>query len=182
MRSVRLTRATFWLDRGTTKRLDRVFAHFEEWRDAVLAEEEIAQHKLDRKIVMEEHWMRYGVTGRRRRNMRRVGHLQALREARRTYRGATGNATITAGSASPSGALVIEAKNISKSFGDRAIVTDFSLRVARGDRIGIVGPNGSGKTTLINMLIGAAEPDAAGLGAASSSPGKLIAQSFTQTS
>ena len=103
--------------------------------------------------------MRYGVTGRRKRNMRRVGHLQALREARRTYRGTAGTATITAGSAAPSGALVIEAKNISKSFGDRAIVSDFSLRVARGDRIGIVGPNGSGKTTLINMLIGASEPD-----------------------
>ncbi len=82
-----------------------------------------------------------------------------MREARRTYRGTAGSATITAGSASPSGALVIEAKNISKSFGDRAIVSDFSLRVARGDRIGIVGPNGSGKTTLINMLIGASQPD-----------------------
>mgnify|MGYP002630293307 CR=1 FL=1 len=154
-----LTRSTVWLDRGTTKRLDRGFAHFEEWRDAVLTEEEVAQHKLDRKIVMEEHWMRYGVSGRRKRNMRRVGNLQALREARRTYRGTAGSAAITAGSAAPSGALVIEAKHIAKSFGDRAIVADFSLRVARGDRIGIVGPNGSGKTTLINMLIGASEPD-----------------------
>jgi ATP-binding cassette subfamily F protein uup len=155
-----LSRATVWLDRGATKRLDRGFAHFEEWRDNVLAEEEVAQHKLDRKIVMEEHWMRYGVTGRRKRNMRRVGNLQALREARRSYRGVAGSATIVAGSAAPSGALVIEAKNISKTFGERAIVSDFSLRVTRGDRIGIVGPNGSGKTTLINMLIGALAPDA----------------------
>ena len=154
-----LSRTTVWLDRGTTKRLERGFAHFEEWRDTILAEEETAQHKLDRRIVMEEHWMRYGVTGRRKRNMRRVGHLQALREARRTYRGATGNATITAGSASPSGALVIEAKELNKTYGDRAIVSDFSMRIARGDRIGIVGPNGTGKTTLINMLIGALEPD-----------------------
>jgi ATP-binding cassette subfamily F protein uup len=154
-----LSRSTVWLDRGTTKRLDRGFAHFEEWRDAVLAEEEREQHKLDRKIVAEEHWMRYGVTGRRKRNMRRVGQLQALREARRGYRGAAGNATITAGAAAPSGALVIEAKNISKSFGERAIVADFSLRVARGDRIGIVGPNGSGKTTLINILTGTLAPD-----------------------
>ncbi|MDP2295538.1 MAG: ATP-binding cassette domain-containing protein [Pseudolabrys sp.] len=154
-----LSRTTVWLDRGTTKRLEKGFAHFEEWRDTILAEEEIAQHKLDRRIVMEEHWMRYGVTGRRKRNMRRVGNLQALREARRTYRGAAGNATITAGAASASGALVIEAKNINKSYGDRAIVSDFSIRIARGDRIGIVGPNGSGKTTLINMLIGADDPD-----------------------
>ena len=154
-----LSRTTVWLDRGTTKRLEKGFAFFEEWRDTILAEEEIAQHKLDRKIVMEEHWMRYGVTGRRKRNMRRVGNLQALREARRTYRGAAGSATITAGAASASGALVIEAKHINKSYGDRAIVADFSIRIARGDRIGIVGPNGSGKTTLINMLIGADDPD-----------------------
>jgi ATP-binding cassette subfamily F protein uup len=155
-----LSRSTIWLDRGQTRRLERGFAHFEEWRDAVLAEEERDQHKLDRRIVAEEHWMRYGVTGRRKRNMRRVGQLQALREQRRSYRAAAGNATITAGSAAPSGAQVIEAKSIAKSYGTRAIVSDFSIRIQRGDRIGIVGPNGSGKTTLINMLTGSLAPDA----------------------
>jgi ABC transport system ATP-binding/permease protein len=154
-----LSRVTVWLDRGETRRLDRGFAHFEEWRDAVLAEEERDQHKLDRKIVAEEHWMRYGVTGRRKRNMRRVGQLQTLREQRRTYRASAGNATITASSAAPSGALVIEAKGIGKSYGDRSIVSDFSIRIQRGDRIGIVGPNGSGKTTLISMLTGVLAPD-----------------------
>ncbi|MFZ0423291.1 MAG: ATP-binding cassette domain-containing protein [Xanthobacteraceae bacterium] len=154
-----LTRSTVWLDRGRTRRLDRGFAHFEEWRDTVLAEEERDQHKLDRKIVAEEHWLRYGVTGRRKRNMRRVGELQELRERRRGYRGVAGNAVITAGSAAPSGALVVEAKEIGKSYDGRPIVTDFSTRIQRGDRIGIVGPNGSGKTTLINMLTGALAPD-----------------------
>ena len=154
-----LSRSTVWLDRGATRRIERGFGHFEEWRDMLLAEEEREQHKLDRKIVTEEHWMRYGVTGRRKRNMRRVGQLQALREARRTHRAAAGNATITAGSAAPSGALVIEAKGIGKSYGDRAIVSDFSIRIQRGDRIGIVGPNGSGKTTLIGLLTGALPPD-----------------------
>jgi ABC transport system ATP-binding/permease protein len=154
-----LTRSTVWLDRGQTRRLDRGFAHFEEWRDAVLAEEERDQHKLDRKIVAEEHWMRYGVTGRRKRNMRRVGQLQALREERRSYRATTGNAAITAGSAAPSGALVIEAAGLGKSYDGRPIVSDFSIRIQRGDRIGIVGPNGSGKTTLINMLTGVLPPD-----------------------
>ena len=120
-----LSRSTVWLDRGQTRRLERGFAHFEEWRDAVLAEEERDQHKLDRKIVAEEHWLRYGVTGRRKRNMRRVGQLQALRERRRTYRGAAGNATITAGSAAPSGALVIEATGIGKSYDGRPIVARF---------------------------------------------------------
>jgi ABC transport system ATP-binding/permease protein len=154
-----LSRSTVWLDRGQTRRLDRGFAHFEEWRDAVLAEEERDQHKLDRRIVAEEHWMRYGVTGRRKRNMRRVGRLQALREQRRSYRASAGNAVITAGAAAPSGAPVIEAAAIGKSYDGRAIVRDFSIRIQRGDRIGIVGPNGSGKTTLINMLTGVLQPD-----------------------
>jgi ABC transport system ATP-binding/permease protein len=154
-----LSRSTVWLDRGCTRRIERGFAHFEEWRDMLLAEEEREQHKLDRKIVAEEHWMRYGVSGRRKRNMRRVGQLQALREQRRNYRVAAGDATMTAASAAPSGALVIEAKGIGKSYGGRAIVNDFSIRIQRGDRIGIVGPNGSGKTTLISMLTGALAPD-----------------------
>ena len=154
-----LSRQTVWLDRGETRRIERGFAHFEEWRDALLAEEEREQHKLARKIVAEEHWMRYGVTARRKRNMRRVGQLQALREQRRSYRASAGGATITAGSATPSGVQVIEADRIAKSYGARAIVRDFSIRIQRGDRIGIVGPNGSGKTTLINMLTGALPPD-----------------------
>src|SRR5665811_1793941 len=154
-----LSRSTVWLDRGCTRRIERGFAHFEEWRDMLLAEEEREQHKLDRKIVAEDHWMRYGVTGRRKRNMRRVGHLQVLREQRRTYRASAGDATITAGSAAPSGVLVIEATGISKSYEGRPIVSDFSIRIQRGDRIGIVGPNGSGKTTLISMLTGILAPD-----------------------
>jgi ATP-binding cassette subfamily F protein uup len=154
-----LTRTTVWLDRGATRRLERGFAHFEEWRDALLAEEEREQHKLARKIAAEEDWMRYGVTGRRKRNIRRVGELQALREARRTHRRVAGNAEITASAADPSGKLVIEGEHLSKSYDGRPIVADFSTRVLRGDRIGIVGPNGSGKTTLISLLIGALAPD-----------------------
>jgi ATP-binding cassette subfamily F protein uup len=154
-----LSRVTVWLDRGETRRIDRGFAHFEEWRDALLAEEEREQHKLDRKIVAEEHWIRYGVTARRKRNMRRVGQLQALREQRRSHRAFAGSAAITASSAQPSGKLVIEADGIGKNYGDRPIVSDFSIRIQRGDRIGIVGPNGSGKTTLINMLTGVLAPD-----------------------
>jgi ABC transport system ATP-binding/permease protein len=154
-----LSRSTVWLDRGQTRRIERGFAHFEEWRDTVLAEEERDQHKLDRKIVAEEHWLRYGVTGRRKRNMRRVGQLDALRDERRSFRAATGNASISASLAAPSGAQVIEASGIGKNYEGRSIVHDFSIRIRRGDRIGIVGPNGSGKTTLINMLTGTLPPD-----------------------
>ena len=154
-----LSRQTVWLDRGETRRIERGFAHFEEWRDALLAEEEREQHKLARKIVAEEHWMRYGVTARRKRNMRRVGELQALREQRRSFRAVAGNAVITAGAAAPSGVLVIEADKIGKSYDGRPIVSDFSTRIQRGDRIGIIGPNGSGKTTLIGLLTGTLAPD-----------------------
>jgi len=154
-----LSRATVWLDRGQTRRVERGFAHFEQWRDEVLAEEERDHHKLGRKIAAEEDWLRYGVTARRKRNVRRLGELQALREARRTYRGATGQATIAAAEAERSGALVIEAKNISKTYDGRPVVQDFSIRIRRGDRIGFVGPNGAGKTTLIGMLTGTLAPD-----------------------
>ena len=154
-----LSRSTIWLDRGQTRRIERGFSSFEAWRDEVLAEEERDQHKLDRKIVAEEHWLRYGVTARRKRNVKRLGDLHALREARRRYRGALGNATLTAAAADNSGKLIIEARNIAKSYDGRPVVSDFSTRIQRGDRIGIVGPNGSGKTTLANLLTGTLPPD-----------------------
>ena len=154
-----LSRSTAWLDRGQIKQIDRGFSAFEAWRDEVLAEEERDQHKLDRKIVNEEHWLRYGVSGRRKRNVKRLGNLHALRDQRRSYRGAAGNANLAAAEADKSGKLVIEAKNIGRAYGDRSIVDNFSIRIQRGDRIGIVGPNGAGKTTLIEMLTGASPPD-----------------------
>src|SRR5258705_1339290 len=154
-----LSRSTAWLDRGQIRQIDRGFGAFEAWRDEVLADEEREQHKLDRKIVNEEHWLRYGVSGRRKRNVKRLGNLHALREQRRNFRGAAGNANLAAGDAEKSGKLVIEAKNIGRAYGDRKIVEGFSIRVQRGDRIGIVGPNGAGKTTLVDMLTGAKPPD-----------------------
>jgi ATP-binding cassette subfamily F protein uup len=154
-----LSRATVWLDRGRARRIEVGFGAFEAWRDEQLAQEERDQHKLDRKIVAEEHWLRYGVSGRRKRNVRRLGKLQALRQERRDYRGTAGKAAIAASEAEKSGALVIEAKSVSKAFAGRPIVTDFSTRVMRGDRIGIVGPNGSGKTTLVSLLTGGLVPD-----------------------
>ncbi|MBR0799064.1 ATP-binding cassette domain-containing protein [Bradyrhizobium jicamae] len=154
-----LSRATAWLDRGQIRQIDRGFGAFEAWRDEVLAEEEREQHKLDRKIVNEEHWLRYGVSGRRKRNVKRLGNLHALRDQRRDYRGATGNATLAAAEADKSGRLVIEARSIAKAYGDRSIVDGFSTRIQRGDRVGIVGPNGAGKTTLVHLLIGNDPPD-----------------------
>jgi ATP-binding cassette subfamily F protein uup len=154
-----LSRATVWLDRGRTRRIERGFSGFEAWRDDLLAEEERDRHKLDRRIAAEADWVRFGVTARRKRNIRRLGELDELRTLRREQRRADGSAALGAAEADKSGTLVIEASRIGKAFGERAIVSDLSLRIHRGDRLGIVGPNGSGKTTLINLLTGALAPD-----------------------
>jgi ATP-binding cassette subfamily F protein uup len=155
-----LSRATVWLDRGVTRRLDRGFGEFEAWRDKTLEEEEAAAHKLGRKIAAEEHWVRYGVSGRRKRNMRRMAELGELRRRKREARRVDGDVKIEVSEAQMSGRLVIDAEGLSKSYGDRPIVRDLSLRVLRGDRLGLVGANGAGKTTLVNLLTGQTAPDA----------------------
>ncbi|MBX5067820.1 ABC-F family ATP-binding cassette domain-containing protein [Rhizobium lentis] len=155
----KISTATVWLDRGASRRLDRGFAHFEAWRDQVLEAEELEQHKLGKAIEREEHWLRYGVTARRKRNMRRLGELQTMRSQYRGHKGPQGTVQATVSDAQESGKLVIEAEKITKRFGDRAIVAPFSIRVHRGDCIGLVGPNGAGKTTLLKMLTGQLSPD-----------------------
>jgi ATP-binding cassette subfamily F protein uup len=154
-----LSRATIWLDRGVTRRIEQGFGSFEAWRDAFFEEEERDKHKLDRKIAAEEDWLRYGVTARRKRNVRRLSDLHDLRKKSRDHRRPIGQAVMTATEGEASGTLIAEARRVSKAYGDRTIVDDLSLRVARGDRLGIVGPNGAGKTTLINLLTGALAPD-----------------------
>ncbi|MGC5777400.1 ATP-binding cassette domain-containing protein [Methylobacterium sp. NFXW15] len=154
-----LSRSTIWLDRGETRRIEQGFSGFEAWRDAFLEEEERNQHKLERKIADEEHWLRYGVTARRKRNVRRLGNLHALRKDRRDHRRPVGSVSMQAGEAESSGALVMEGRGVSKSYGERRIVDTLSLRVMRGDRLGIVGANGAGKSTLIKMLTGELGPD-----------------------
>ncbi|MGE0226272.1 MAG: ABC-F family ATP-binding cassette domain-containing protein [Acetobacteraceae bacterium] len=155
----RLSRTTVWLDRGITRQLDKGFAHFEAWRDAVFEQEELERHKLGRKIAMEEDWLRYGVTARRKRNQKRLADLHTLRKKRKEQRGAQGTVRMAAAEADLSGRLVIVADEISKGFDGRTVVHPLSTRIMRGDRVGIVGPNGAGKTTLLNMLTGTLEPD-----------------------
>ncbi|MFM1815922.1 MAG: Holdfast attachment protein [Pseudomonadota bacterium] len=161
----KLSRQTVWLDRGKSRVNPRGFAAFEEWRDAILEQEEAERHKLDRKIAREEEWMYGGgVTARRRRNMRRVGELADMRQARREARKAVGNVAMAASEAGMSGKRVILAERISKDFGAGPVVRDFSIKIDRGDRVGIVGPNGAGKTTLLEMLTGRLEPDSGSVG------------------
>ena len=156
----RVGRAVLWLDNGRTRRMDRNFAHFEPWRDEVLEQEETERHKLGRQIAREEDWMRYGVTARRKRNVRRVAELAGLRQQHRETRTNTNTLNLTATSAGLSGKLVVVAEHVTRAWPDKSpVVRDLNLRVLRGDRLGIVGPNGAGKSTLLGLLTGALHPD-----------------------
>lgn len=149
-----LSRKTVWIDRGKTRVLEKGFSKFEDWRDETLELEEAEHHKLGRKIAREEHWITHGVSGRRKRNMRRVGELAELRNRRASTRKTAGDITITSADATSSGKLVAKLENVSKSWDGRKIVSNFSTIINRGDRLGIAGPNGSGKTTLVNLITG----------------------------
>jgi ATP-binding cassette subfamily F protein uup len=154
-----LTRTTLWLDRGEVRRQDKGFAAFEAWRDKTWEEEDISRHKLNRKIKAEARWAVEGISARRKRNqgrLRALADLRADRSAQIRRQGAAGMALQTGVRA---GKQVIEARHISHRFDGQMIVRDFSIRIARGDRVAFVGPNGVGKTTLINLLTGKLAPD-----------------------
>lgn len=155
----RVAGACLWLDRGVVRRLDRGFQAFPDWMAAELAREAEETAKLDKLIAEEVRWSHAGITARRTRNEGRMRRLAALRKERRERIAHQGTAALALAEGRTSGRLVIEAKNIKKSFGDRVIIEDFSTRIVRGDRVGIVGPNGAGKTTLLNILTGQLKPD-----------------------
>ena len=154
-----LTRATLWIDRGQVRRQDKGFNAFEEWRETTWAAEDEARHKLDRKIKAEARWAVEGISARRKRNQGRLRALADLRQQRAAQIRRQGTAAMELETAQQSGRRVIDARGISKSFGDRVILRPFDLRVMRGDRLAFVGPNGAGKTTLIKMLTGEIPPD-----------------------
>ncbi|WP_375173052.1 ABC-F family ATP-binding cassette domain-containing protein [Pseudooceanicola sp.] len=155
-----LTRGTLWIDRGTVRRQEEGFAAFEAWRDKVWEDEDIARHKLDRKIKSEARWAVEGISARRKRNQGRVRALQQLREDRASQIRRQGTAAMELASGPQSSRRVIEARGLSKAFGEQTLVKGLDLRVMRGDRIAFVGPNGVGKTTLIKLLTGEIAPDA----------------------
>ena len=150
---------TVWLDRGKTHNTGTSFSHFEDWRDRFFEQEAVSQDKLDRKIAREEDWLRHGVSGRRRRNVRRVKELFELRNTRDTYLGPTGSVSMESQEGENSGKLVVKFDHVSKSYGDNVLIKDLSFIIARGNRVGLVGPNGAGKTTLLKMILGEESPD-----------------------
>jgi ATP-binding cassette subfamily F protein uup len=155
----RLTRSTLWLDRGQIRRAEIGFGGFEAWTEQVYAEEARAAEKLDAKLKLELHWLQRGVTARRRRNQGRLAKLHQMRAQRAAMLGPAGTARLDLDNNDVKTRTVIDAEHVTKSYGDRIIIRDFSLRIQRGDRIGIVGANGAGKTTLLRLLTGETEPD-----------------------
>jgi ATP-binding cassette subfamily F protein uup len=150
-----LSRSTLWLDRGQIRRLDKGFEAFEEWADGLLAQEEVETRKLDKLISEEIRWSRQGISARRKRNQGRLRRLSSFRQHRSEQLKQPGIVRgLEAQTGENSSRVVIEARHISKSFGERLIVDDFSIRLLRGDRVGIIGPNGIGKTTLLKLLMG----------------------------
>lgn len=154
-----MTNTVFWLDRGRVRRLDKSFKHFEQWSEKIIEQERVERAKLDKLIEKETEWSHKGISARRKRNMGRMRALWSLRDQRADQIAVTGQARLEIDSGKVAGKKVIEAFKISKSFGDQIITCDFSLRIMRGDRIGIIGPNGVGKTTLLKMLTKELETD-----------------------
>ena len=154
-----LSKSTVWIDRGETRRQNKSFGAFEDWRDRLWEEEDVARHKLNQKIKTEARWAVEGISGRRKRNMGRVRALKLLRSDRSSQITRQDVASMVLETNTKSGRQTIVANKISKSFENNQIITDFSLKVGSGDKIAIVGPNGAGKTTLLNLLTGQMKPD-----------------------
>ncbi|HVJ01331.1 MAG TPA: ATP-binding cassette domain-containing protein [Sphingomonas sp.] len=172
----RLTRQTLWLDRGTIRRAEIGFGGFEAWTEQVYAEEERNAQRLDAKLKIEEHWLQRGVTGRRRRNQGRLEKLKEMRATRAAMLGPQGAAKLVTSADDTNTKVVIDAKHVTKKFGDRAIIKDLTFRVTRGDRIGIVGANGAGKSTLLKLLTGELQPDEGSVTLAKTLDGVIIDQ------
>ncbi len=155
----RLTKSCLWLDRGSVRRAEIGFGGFDAWTEAVYAEEERAADKLDAKLKLELRWLQRGVTARRKRNQGRLAKLKEMRATRAGMLGPPGAAKLGLARDDVKTKVVIDAEHVGKSFGERPIIRDFSLRITRGDRIGLVGANGAGKTTLLKLLTGEIAPD-----------------------
>ena len=147
------------LDRGSLTSWPGSYAVYLEKKAAALETESRDLGRLDKKLAQEEVWLRQGVKARRTRNEGRVKALMALRAERAAHRSQAGASRMTVDTADATGKMVFEAKGVTKAYGDITVVRDYSQRILRGDRVGLIGPNGSGKTTLLRLLVMELEPD-----------------------
>ena len=155
-----VSRTTWWLDRGRLRVLDQGFAGFDAWSEQILAAEEADLRRLTKSIASETEWAHHGITARRRRNQGRLRRLQALRAERARRIAPQGRVKLGAATDPQGGQMVIEAHELTKRFDERTLISGFSTRIMRGDRVGIIGPSGCGKTTLLRLLTGQLAPDA----------------------
>jgi ATP-binding cassette subfamily F protein uup len=172
----RLTRSSLWLERGTMRRAEIGFGGFDAWTEQVFAEEARNAARLDAKLKLEYHWLERGVTARRKRNQGRLAKLHEMRATRAAMIGPAGTAKLGLANDDARSKVVIDAEHLGKRFGERPIIKDFSLRITRGDRIGVVGANGAGKTTLLKLLTGEIEPDEGRIRRAKTLQGIMIDQ------
>ena len=172
----RLTRTSLWLDGGTLRRAEVGFGGFEAWMERAREEEARAAEKMDSRLRQELHWLQRGVTARRKRNQGRLDRLNEMRASRRAMLGDMGVAKLGLASDDAKTKIVIDAVGVWKRFGEHTVIRDLSLKVQRGDRIGIVGANGAGKTTLLRLLTGELAPDAGSVRLAKTLTGILIDQ------
>ncbi|RYF54253.1 MAG: ATP-binding cassette domain-containing protein [Comamonadaceae bacterium] len=147
------------LDRGQLRSYAGNFTQYQTLKEEQLAQEAVISAKADKLLAQEEVWVRKGVEARRTRSQSRIGRLEALRARRSSRREALGSVNMDVASGLPSGKIVAELTDASKSYGDRAIVRGFTSTILRGDKVGLIGPNGAGKTTLLKMILGELEPD-----------------------
>jgi ATP-binding cassette subfamily F protein uup len=148
------------LDRGRLATYPGSFIEYQTLKAQQLADEDVTQAKFDKLLAQEEVWIRKGIEARRTRNEGRVRRLEQLRRDRAVRRERLGQVQLKIDDGARSGQMVAELTNVTKAYGGRVLIRDFSTRVLRGDRIGLIGPNGVGKTTLLKLILGEIEPDA----------------------
>ena len=147
------------LDRGHLTSYPGNFAQYQILKEEQLAQEAVINARADKLLAQEEVWIRKGVEARRTRSQSRVARLHQLRDARAQRREAVGRVRLDVDSSVPSGKIVAELKEVSKAYGERSIVRDFSATILRGDKVGLIGANGAGKTTLLKLILGEIAPD-----------------------
>src|SRR5712692_3970849 len=147
------------LDRGRLAAYSGSFADYERRKAEQLAAEAVSNAKFDKLLAQEEVWIRKGIEARRTRNEGRVRRLEALRLERAARRDRVGKVGLWLAEGERSGRLVADLEEVGKKYGDKNVVTKFSCRILRGDKVGLIGPNGSGKTTLLRLLLGEIGPD-----------------------
>ena len=147
------------LDRGHLTSYPGNFAQYQILKEEQLAQEAVINARADKLLAQEEVWIRKGVEARRTRSQSRVARLHQLRDARAQRREAVGRVRLDVDSSVPSGKIVAELKEVSKAYGERSIVRDFSATILRGDKVGLIGANGAGKTTLLKLVLGEIAPD-----------------------